>query len=270
MNGRRYIYNWESRRFLYSCAIVVALLATRQSLGINVEVVIRREQVTVQVGQGDPKVTSLVYTGVEDLTISSAAPGLNSGSATDLSWRDAGANQREWALVKFKNILAELPDTVSTIDIGSINATLELRVFGTGGPATVHWTLTEFNEQTTYNTFAENGGDPAPDVDYILDQALLGDNLTFDGGSAETQTVDISTIVTALIDGQLAFDNNELHFIMVAGTVVAANRTSVRSSEYSNIPNDRPTLRIGYSRQERAAGGCCFPGDICFDNVDAK
>lgn len=235
---------------------------------VEIEVVLRQGRATVQNGQDDPVVTSLIYSGVEDLTISSAAPGFNSGSATDLSWRDAGASEREWILIKFKNILAELPDTANTIDISSISATLELRVFGTGGPATVHWTLSDFDEQTTYNTFAQNGGDPIPDVDYILDQALLGGNLSFDGGTAGTQTVDISTIVTALIDGQLAFDNNELHFIMVAGTAEAANRTSVRSSEYSQIQTDRPKLRIGYTRLSFQGSFGCYPDRLVNNRTD--
>ena len=124
--------------------------------GVMLEVVLRQGQVTVAEGNADPVITSLSYAGVDDVTISSAAPTTNTGSAQDVGWVNNGAGQREWTLIKFGNVLNQLPDSLDTIDVTALTAELQFRVVDTGASGSVHELFRDFTELTTFSSF--NGG----------------------------------------------------------------------------------------------------------------
>lgn len=235
---------------------------------INIEVEIRQGEKILTIGQADP-VTTTFYSGVDEVTISSSEPNANKGTESSISWQNNGPNQSEWALIKFKDILDELPDDIREIDVESVRATLEVRIFDPGGDATLHRLLTDFNEQATFNTFAFNSGAPEPGVDYeVAAGGGAGGIGTISGGSAETTTVDISDEIKLLMDGVLQGDDNELRFIMVPvddGT----DKTSVRSSEFS-IKLNRPTLRINYPRLNLQGALGCFPDDLVNNRTDIE
>lgn len=227
----------------------------------EVEIVIRQGR--VEVG-GDA--TNLSYSGVDDLTISSTTPAVPNGSG-DLNWESDGDSDRTWTLIKFKDVLEEIPNNIGTIDITSVRGSLELRVFDTGGPADVRQVFTDFNEQTAYTTFAENGGDPEEGVDYAAgsDPGDFG-NLTAD--NAETVTVDVSDLIRELIDRNLGGVDDELRFIFVPDED-EGERARARSSEYSSRAEDRPTLRITYNNEEVQGAFNCYPDDLANNYTDS-
>ncbi len=134
---------------------------------VTVEVVVRQGQVTVQIGDAGALTTSTSYT-MQDTTISTVVPNTNLGSAQSLNWQNDGGGTAQWALIKFPNILDQIPDGPFDIDITTVNATLELRTFFPGVSANVHQALTDFTESTTYDSFAVNGGDPEAGVDFRI------------------------------------------------------------------------------------------------------
>jgi len=220
------------------------------NVDVEVELEVRQQAVTLSEG-GLPIFVQFDYLGVDDLTISSAAPNANFGSEGGLNWQDAGAGQRQWALINFQNLLDLLPDSPATIDFASVQGDLELRVFNTGADGMVHVALQSFNEQTTYNTFAINGGDPQAGVDYVA-EALGG----ISGDAAELVTVDVSDAVRLLLDREL--EDDEFRLIIVPNTANGANDAQIRSSEFSTV-RDRPTLRITYTRQTSRGAVGCYP-----------
>jgi len=232
---------------------------------LAIEIVVRQGRVTVQEGTGDPDVTSQSYNGVEETTIRDGSPNTSFGTETSMSWVNAGAGERAWTLIKFRNLLEELPaeDTLETIDPSSIDASLEIRVFNTGVNGQVHQVLTDFNEQTTYADFAVAGGDPQEGVDYSDDDIGQAN-----GGNAETVNIDVSDLIRQLIDGELGGFGNEVRFIIVPGTDTPENDTSVRTSEF-NIEPDRPTLRINYDRLSIGEGRDCYPDNLVNNRADA-
>lgn len=232
---------------------------------VNIEVVIRQAEIIITIGQDNP-ITTTFFNGVEEVSISSSEPNANKGTDSFVSWQNNGPNQSEWALIKFKDILDELPDDVREIDVESVRATLEVRIFDTGGDATVHRLLTNFNEQTTFNTFSITGGAPDPGVDYEVAAGSGGGIGTITGGGAETTTVDISDEIKLLMDGVLQGDDNELRFIMVP-VADGINKTSIRSSEFS-IKLNRPTIRITYPRLNVLGALGCFPDDLVNNRTD--
>ncbi|MBU0717786.1 MAG: integrin alpha, partial [Planctomycetes bacterium] len=127
----------------------------------------------VRVTLDDELDSSTFYAGIDDLTINSADPNTTTGSEGSLSWQDNGAGRRQWALIKFRNILEYIPDDPRNIDIASVTATLTFRVFGLGGDGAVHQCLTDFDERTTFSSFAVGGGEPQggqrndPTADYV-------------------------------------------------------------------------------------------------------
>jgi len=230
--------------------------------GLKIEVTFRQGQVTVKEGDnGTPEVISSTYSGVDDTTIDSAQAGSSFGNNQFISWKDGGVNNRQWALLKFKDVLDLLPDGPAAIDFTSFQAKLRLRVFNTGGNGIVDPLFTDFTESTTFNDFAVNGGEPQAGVDYF--DAPLG---TFDASNAGTVDVDITNYVELLIDGQLGGFNNELLFIILPSTGVADDG-AVRSSEFS-IGNDRPQLIIDYNRINLFGSEGCFPDSLANNETD--
>ncbi len=222
---------------------------------IDVEVVIQQGNVTWDIG-GDES-SSTLYFGVDDLTISSEEPNTSFGSLSEMSWLDDGAAVREFLLIKFSDVRGQIPDALGGIDITTIEASLELRVFDTGFGGTLHQALTDFNEQTTYATFAVGGGAPEPTVDYEGEEGDGLDNI--DGADAGIIAVDVSDLVRQLMDGVLAPDN-ELRFIIIPDGPAddPPDRTGVRSTEFG-IARDRPTLRISYTRLGSGGSMGCYP-----------
>ncbi len=239
---------------------------------VQVEVLIRQGLTRVTAGDEIEDEDSQ-YFGVDDVTISSANPSAFAGSDSDLTWENSGASQREWTLLKFKDVLSVIPDESETIDIASVRATISFRVFGTGDDGTVYQCVTDFDERTTYSTFAAGGGAPqggllgSAGIDYVTEEDGEGGELgSVAGDSVDTVDVDVSDLVTSLIDGTLVDYDNELRFIIVAGND-AEERTSVRSSEYT-IEGDRPTLTIEYTRQDFLAEWSCYPDDLVNNSSD--
>ncbi len=232
---------------------------------MDIVVVIRQGQVTLQEGDAAARTTSQTYNGVEDLTIDSAAPNTVNGSAIDIVWQDSGAGNRKWGLIKIRNILDYIPDDAFTIDITSVSARLSLRVFNTGGPGDVYQCETDFNEQTTFSSFALGGGEPQQGVDY--DPSGAGAFGTIEGGSPEVTSVDVTTLVQELIDLQFLGYDDDLMLIFVPNEEEGADDTAVRSSEFS-IEGDRPTLTIEYTRRNLVGSSGCYPDDIVNNFTD--
>jgi len=231
--------------------------------GDNVAMTFRKGLITQAINSEDPEDVSFIYSDVEDTTISSAFPNTRFGSA-DLRWQDYGDGQREWVLIKFGGILDEIPDSVSQIEIPSVQANLSMRVFNTGGQGTVFQCFTDFDAQTTYATFAENGGDPEVDVDYDPGDAVAGSGLgSFDGSSADVLSVDISDVVRQLLDRELVAYNNEIRLLIAPGEDdEGLDDTQLRSSEWSTQPDERPTLTITYQRLADFSRTGCYPDDL--------
>lgn len=227
-----------------------------------IEVVLRQGLVTVQEGDGNPVTTSTLY-AMEDTVISTVQPGTILGSSASLSWRDDEDLTRKWALIKFPSVLNHLPDDPFSIDVPEVQATLELRVFDTGGQAAVHEVLTDFNEQTTYNDF-NNGEDPEPGVDFFLDPGTqTGELENVDAADAGVVEVDVSPLVRRLLDGLLSGSNDEIRLILVPTAGNSEDEAGVRSSEFTV---DRPLLRIQYERLAATTAFGCYP-DLFANNA---
>lgn len=225
----------------------------------ELEVVFRTPVVTVQVDDGDPDTVNLSYDGCEDLVINSALPGTPNGSG-DLMWVNRGAGDKQWTLIKYADILEDFPDTLASIDITTLQAELELRIFNTGGPGTVFQALTDFDEQTTFDTFAQNGGEPEANVDYLDEDGNGGGLGDINGDTAGIVTIDVSVMMQRLLDGELDEFDDEIRFLIAPDDGdEAANDTGARSSEYSLVTTDRPTLRITYTRINAQGSVGCYP-----------
>lgn len=221
----------------------------------EIEIVVRQGEVTIAEGDGDPETVSFSYNGVDDLTISSATPGTSNGSG-NIGWQDDGPEQRVWTLIKFADLLDEIPDSLSNIQIDSIDAELALTVFDVGGNGSLHFALTDFNELTTFNAFAENGGEPEAGVDYVEEE--IGNVAGEDVG---TVTIDVSDQIQNLINQLLVEGGNEVRFIIVPEDD-ADNLTQARGSEFTLDPDSRPTLTITYTRTGSVQGFGCYPDFI--------
>jgi len=232
---------------------------------VDIEVVIQQSNVLTTVGDAAP-IRSTTYRGIDDLTISSADPNLRLGTELDVSFVNDGPGQREWGLIKFRNVLQLIPDTGANIDVQGIRATLDLRVFRTGGDGGVRQCFTDFSEQTSFSTFASNGQEPVDGEDYAA-AGTAGAVGTVDGGTAEIVTIDVSGLVRQLVDGLLEEYNNELRLIIVPSDDEGTARTSFRSSE-SIIESDRPTLRITYTRTDFAGAWDCYPDNLVNNFTD--
>lgn len=225
---------------------------------IEVEVVVRQGQISVQVGGGAAQITNPTYSGVDDTFISSLFPMTSFGSDGSLTWRNQGVGQREWVLIKFKDLLREIPDLAPNIDFSTLEASLELRVFRTGVDGEVFQCLTDFTELTTYSTFAVNGGDPQANVDYAVVGGMGIDNVP--GDAPGLVMIDVTEMVRRLLDRDLTQFNDEIRLIIVPDVDdEGAGDTSVRSSEFSF---DRPTLRINYTRANIGGAVGCYPDDL--------
>ncbi len=207
------------------------------------------------------------YTGIEDVTIDSSEPNLSFGSEQDLSWVDGGAGNRKWALIKFSDILLFLPDDPFFIDPQTMTATLEMRVFNTGIGADVFEALTGFNEQTTFATFAINGGEPEPGVDYLLSGPGDGTLDTVTADTAEVVTADVTDLVQLLFDGVLVGNELSLIFIASGSDEDLDDEASVRSSEFS-VGDNRPSLRIEYTKQNALGARGCYDDPYANNKTD--
>jgi len=235
-------------------------IQAEDTLSIRVEI---RERL-VEVFEDDESVSQTSYRGVTDTTISALQSGTALGSENTITWQNDPDGDRRWALLKYEDLLSFIPDNIDTIEVGSISAELEVRVLGTeGSDATVHRAITDFNNFTTYNSYA--GQDPVEGVDYLED-----DFGSVSGGSSEIVSVGVDDYVTQLLDGILAVDDNELRFIFVPpvgdqaddGEGVELGR--IRSSE--DFPEgERPKLVIEYARENVQGGTGCYP-DLFVNN----
>ncbi|MBI4718733.1 MAG: FG-GAP repeat protein [Planctomycetes bacterium] len=243
---------------------------------VDVEVVIRQGEVRTTEGGEDPTFDRN-YRGVLDATISSETPGTALGSSNELSWQDNGVNRRQWALIKFADVLDSIPDAASSMEQGSLTASLDLRVFRIGADATLHQSLTNFTQQTTFSNYAKGGGEPVGGIrgdtaaDYLLADLTGGGIGAITATQAETVSVDVSALVQQLLDGELRNSaNNELRFIIVPSADEGQFEASVRASEYST-DIDRPTLTISYTRTSGAGfGEDCYPDNIVNNRTDSE
>ncbi|MGB0716667.1 MAG: hypothetical protein ACPGXK_12360 [Phycisphaerae bacterium] len=243
-------------------------IATGDDNRTQVEVVIRQRSVTVQEDNGAVTTTSSIYNGVTDVTIDAENPNLALGAETGLEWADG----TRWGLIKFEDVLDQLPDspfstTGDFLDVESVNANLEFRVFLTGGSADVFTLITDFNGQTTYNSFALQGGDPVAGIDYEVEDLGTGEIGSVDADVPGTVTVDVRTQVQQLLNGLLDDQDNELRFILVHNGD-EGDEAGVRTSEFSQ-QSDRPTLRIDYERVNTQGQLGCYPDDLPNNNTDA-
>ncbi|MFQ5490230.1 MAG: DNRLRE domain-containing protein [Phycisphaerae bacterium] len=226
---------------------------------LQVEVVLRQGFNRTTIGDEDP-VTSSSFTGFEDSYVDSANPAENFGGVGFINWEDQGPNDRRWGVIRIRNLLSEIPDEAADID--GLNAQLSFRVFNGGGDAQVHELLTQFDETTvTFNTFGQDGpneGDPNDpnQTDFDYDQESFGN---LGGGTpGQDSDVDISALVQKLIDGQLTSVNNEVLLILVPDDG-ATDDTQVRSSEFNQDQEARPTLTLTYNRRLRGSSLGCYP-----------
>lgn len=238
-----------------------------EDIAVEVEVDISVRQQSVTVSEEDTVVfTNLSYIGMEDVTISSATPNTNFGSDASLRWQDNGPGQRSWTLLKFRNILDILPDNVEDIDLMSLQADLDLRVFGTGGTGAVFQSLTDFSEQTRYNNFAVNGGDPVVGVDYIGGPGGAPLALV-DSEMAGVVNVNIADLLRQLVDRIL--EDDEIRLIIVPSATEGQVESRVRSSEFNSPARDRPTLRVSYTRRRTRGAEGCYP-DLFVNNFTSE
>jgi len=243
---------------------------------LNIVTEIRQGQISVTEGN-EPPVVTLTYAGVDDLTISSAAPSTPAGSNPELSWWSVAGVPQEYVLIKFRDVLDAIPDGPVNIEAGSIRATLEFRVFGVGGSANLHRCLTDFNEQTTFNSFSVTGGAPvggpdapdATDIDYITEGTGDGGLGSVAGDNVDKVEVDVSDVVQQLVDGGLVSAGNEMRFILVPQDDDAGTPTLVRSSEFPTVLADRPTLQITYTRIGTIGSTACYPDNIVNNETDS-
>ncbi|MHC5110277.1 MAG: integrin alpha [Planctomycetota bacterium] len=252
-------------------------IATGDENRTAIEVVIRQREVTVAEAQGAPVVTSSVYAGVTDVTIDKNQPNLSFSSETGLEW----GLETKWGLIKFEDVIEQLPDPIfstggSFLDIASVQAQLEFRVFQTGGNAEVYEAVTGFTNQTTYSTFSEFGGDPIiddPDTpgvidgDYIPQPFGQGDLGNIDAGVPDTVTIDITQVVQKLLNGQLGGVNEELRFILIHDGDEGGD-AGVRTSEFAQVA-DRPKLIVEYDRVNLQGQTGCYPDDLPNNKTDS-
>ncbi|UCE58565.1 MAG: FG-GAP repeat protein [Phycisphaerales bacterium] len=231
----------------------------------DVTMIVRQGLVEITVG--DETASGALYTGVVDLTLAAEFPNSALGSDSRLNWQNAEGDQRQWTLIKFENLLNLIPDGPENIDVGQVNATLEFRVFETGGEGTVHQAISDFDSLTTYADYAVGGGDPVANVDYLTEGTQAAGLGTIDAGNAETVQVDVSELVRELLDGLLTPYDNDLRFIIVADDEEGEELAAVRSSEFS-ITADRPTLRIEYTRTGVLTEFACYPDFLVNNYTD--
>ncbi len=229
----------------------------------QIEVVIRQGAVTYTVNNvPQSQDDNFTYRGVEDTVIGTLFPNSTRGS-DDLTWVDSstqGSAEQEWTLIKFIDLLDQLPDPISRINVSSVRATLELRLYNTGGGGRVFQALTDFSEATTYSDFAVNSGDPEAGVDYDADPQQPTPLAAVDGTTASIVSADISELVRRLLDRELVQFNNEIRMIIIPqDSEEAVDQAGVRSSEWSIRTDERPTLRIQYSRRLQFDTLNCYP-----------
>ncbi|MFQ5413984.1 MAG: hypothetical protein ACE5E6_05950 [Phycisphaerae bacterium] len=232
---------------------------------VTITLALRQGQRSLQIGDGAATTSS--YDGVEDTTISSADPTTPFGS-DDLAWVDGGLGARKWALIKFTDLLSEIPDLPVNIDFSTINATLTVRVFNTGINGSVHQAFTDFDEQTPFAGFAVAGGEPQPggpdDADYATEELD-----TINAEDADTLEIDLTNLVQQLIDREFAAFDDELRLIIVPGTGDdPANEGRIRGSEFTLVPAQRPTLTITYDRLNFLGNEGCFPDALVNNRTD--
>ncbi len=245
-----------------------------QNTGTTVTVTVTVREGRAESTSGmDPPVTNASFRGVDDTSISSAFPTTILGSEGDLSWQDAGAGQRQWALIKFRNVLEQIPDSPANIDFETLNANLQVRVFRQGGQGAIHQALTDFTEQTTYASYAKVAGDPvggpggSATADYVI-ETNGGGLANIDGTMAASTTADVGDLVRLLLDGELLESaNNELRFIVVPSATDGAQEASIRSSEFGTDAS-RPELTISYQRLNSGASLGCYPDTIVNNSSD--
>ncbi|MCH7702939.1 MAG: FG-GAP repeat protein [Planctomycetes bacterium] len=224
----------------------------------NVTLSLRQGQSVLTVGDGDP--TFAGYDGMEDTYIDSANPNASFGSSTELQWVDNGPGDRRWVLIKFTDLLDEIPDTAGNIT--GLSATVQVRVVDEGDDANVFEMFTDFSESSAnFNNFAQNGGEPQEDVDYADED--LG-NLSGDT-AGEFTDVDVTPLIQKLIDGQLDDIDNEIRLIVVPDDD-DGNQTTSRSSEFGDVADQRPTLTITYNRTLNTGSVGCYP-DFFVNNL---
>jgi hypothetical protein len=222
---------------------------------IEVEIAIRLGETRTTIGDNDPIVGS--YSGFEDTVIDSAAPDTNFANE-DLEWDNDGQGARKWTLIRLRNLLAEIPDTPGNIE--GLDASLQFNVVNTGDEATVHEVFTPFEESNvTFANFAVAGGEPQEgeedDGNTDYDEEELGN---VSGAQTGQVDVDITPIIQKLLDNQLAPVNNEVLLILVPGDD-ADDNTRIRSSEFTTVPDQRPTVNITYQRQLTTGALGCYP-----------
>lgn len=235
----------------------------------------RQGLITQSVDGGNPTNVSTSYADVDDLVISSCSIGAcANGSASevngsgDLLWNNNGAGDTQWVLIKWANVQQYIPDTSGVINIPDLTATLSFRVFERGVDSQVFQTLTNFDEATTFDSFAVNGGAPEADVDYLAtdfgQSAAFG---TLAGGEEKVVEVDVTRLVKQLLEGELTSYDNDLRFILIpiATGQVTNDTTQVRSSEYTSNPSLRPTLTINYERRNNFQALGCY-ADLYVNN----
>ena len=222
---------------------------------VQIELTLRQGYRLLEVGDDETEGT---YSGFEDTFIDSARPNSNFGGESDLEWDNDGVGERIWTLIRIRDLLNEIPD--EPVNITNLRATLTVRVVNTGDDGTVHECFTKFTESSvTFNNFAKGGDEPQEgepddeDVDY--DEEELG---SFSGNQVGTTDVDVTELIQKLIDNQLTDVDNEVLLIVVPDEGGDDN-TRVRSSEFSGIQEDRPTLTITYDRQRFYGAFGCYP-----------
>lgn len=226
---------------------------------IPVELILRQGFRQITVGGQDPVQGN--YAGFQDTYIDSANPGRNFRSEQYLEWDNDGLGDRRWTLIRITDVLTQIPDRQA--DIAQITrATLTLRVVNAGDEGTVHECFHVFTDGKTFNDFAVSGagdepqgGDPGDeDVDY--DQTPLG---SVGGPAGQSTGVDITRLIQRLIDGELAgVDDLVLLIIVPEGE----NETQVRSSEFGEDEEQRPTLTISYQRRVFVEEFGCYPDHL--------
>ncbi len=235
---------------------------------VDVEVTLRQGQSMSTVGNDDP-ITNFQYRGVTDVTIDIQDPGTPLGASSELVWQDDGAGQQSWALLKFSDVLTELPDNLANIDTSTLMATLQVRMFRPGASGTIHQVVTDFDDSTTFSNFARAGGAPVgamrgdPSADYIITESGgQGGLASVDGSSSGILDLNVGDLVRELIDGVLSGSRDELRFIIRAIPGDSTSEAAIRSSEFSGSVDDRPILTINYSQRDTLGDAGCYPDDL--------
>ena len=200
--------------------------------------------------------TDFAYTGMYDTTIDTLNPTTQYGADADIRWSDDRDGGKEYALLKFVDVLDYVPHGVEDMAIDSINAVVTMRVFDVGDGAQVWQSLSDFTERTTYSDYSVNGDDPEADVDYDI---ALGQ---IDAEEVAVVQVNVTPIFQLMLEGLLDSSDNEIRLLfepIPADEADDPNPTGVRSSEFRF---DQPTLTITYNRLEVIEGRGCYPDDF--------